>query len=99
MPAERDDFPVARVAALARLRLSPSEDALFQGQLQQIIALVGRVAAAAVDGPAPDGAQGPGEGAGRPDEVAPSLPAAAALANAPDAPGGQPFIRVPKVIG
>jgi aspartyl-tRNA(Asn)/glutamyl-tRNA(Gln) amidotransferase subunit C len=98
MPAEREDFPIARVAALARLQLSASEEALYQAQLGQILAFVDRVAAA-FDAPAPDGAADRDPVLERPDAVGPSLPAEAALANAPDATGPPRLVRVPKVLG
>ena len=98
MPAGREDFPVARVAALARLQVSPAESALFQTQLTQVLAFVARVAEAALDVPAPD------DGAKRalrerPDVVGESLAAEAALANAPDAIDDPHLVRVPKVLG
>jgi aspartyl/glutamyl-tRNA(Asn/Gln) amidotransferase C subunit len=98
MPAEREDFPMTRVAALARLQLSPSEEALYQDQLAQILAFVDRVAGA-FDAPAPDGAADREPVLERPDAVGASLPAEAALANAPDATGTPRLVRVPKVIG
>jgi len=98
MPAEREDFPIARVAALARLQLSPSEEALYQAQLAQILALVDRVAAA-FGSPALDSASDCDPVLERPDAIVPSLPASAALANAPDATGTPRLVRVPKVLG
>jgi len=99
MPAEREDFPVARVAALARLRLSPAEAALYQAQLAQILAFVSQVTAADFAGPSPG--QGPDlpPATQREDVATPSLSVDAALANAPDASGAPRFVRVPKVIG
>lgn len=100
MPAEREDFPIARISALARLRLSPADAALYQSQLAQILSFVDQVAAAAFDAPA--GADAPGRqqaGSERPDAVCPSLPAGAALANAPDSIAVPSLVRVPKVIG
>src|SRR5512136_2956947 len=86
MPAERDDFPVARVAALARLRLSPAEAALYQDQLADILAFVDSVTAAAfASGPPQARATAPAPGAERPDAVRASLPVDAALANAAEA--------------
>jgi len=99
MPAEREDFPVARVAALARLRLSPAERTLYQSQLAQILAFVGQVTAAALDGPPAGRAAERDPVIERPDAVRPSLPADEALANAPDASGATRLVRVPKVIG
>jgi len=98
MPAEREDFPIARVAALARLRLSPSEEALYQAQIAQILKFVGQVAAA-VDAPEDSRGADRAPVIERFDEVKPSLPAEAALANAPDTAGATRLIRVPKVIG
>ena len=98
MPAEREDFPIARVAALARLRLSPSEEALYQAQIAQILKFVGQVAAA-VDAPEDSRGTDRAPVIERSDEVKPSLPAGAALANAPDTAGATRLIRVPKVIG
>jgi aspartyl-tRNA(Asn)/glutamyl-tRNA(Gln) amidotransferase subunit C len=98
MAGERDDFEIARVAALARLRLSPEEASLYQDQLTGILAYVRQIQdvdtagvppAARVLGPLPEG---------RADEVHPSLPAEAALANAPDAIASPPLVRVPKVL-
>ena len=99
MPAERDDFPVARVAALARLRLSPAAAALYQDQLADILAFVDSVTAAAfASGPPPARSAAPAPGAERPDAVRASLAVEAALANAAEAVDAG-LIRVPKVIG
>jgi len=99
MPAEREDFPIARVAALARLRLSPAEAALYQAQLAQVLAFVRQVTAATFGSAADRRATDREPGIERPDAVRPSLPADAALANAPDASGTPRLVRVPKVIG
>ena len=99
MPAEREDFPIARVAALARLHLSPSEEALYEAQLSQILTFVGQVAAAAFDAPEASRTADCAPVVERSDKVGPSLPADAALANAPDTAGATGLIRVPKVLG
>jgi len=99
MPAEREDFPIARVAALARLRLSPAEADLYRAQLAHILAFVGQVTVAAVGGPPPGSCPDRPPVLERADVTTPSLPADAALANAPDAPGARQLVRVPKVIG
>jgi aspartyl-tRNA(Asn)/glutamyl-tRNA(Gln) amidotransferase subunit C len=99
MPAEREDFPIARVAALARLQLSPAEADLFRAQLARVIAFVDKVAAPASDGPTPGGSEDRAPVLERPDAAVPSLEAEAALANAPDAAGTPRLVRVPKVIG
>jgi aspartyl-tRNA(Asn)/glutamyl-tRNA(Gln) amidotransferase subunit C len=99
MPAEREDFPVARVAALARLRLSPGETTLYQEQLGRILAFFDQVAAADFGAPAAGAATVQPPAAERPDAVCPSLGSDAALANAPDASGLPRLVRVPKVLG
>ena len=99
MPGDREDFDIARVAALARLHLSPSEESLFGKQLREILAFVAElrdVEAADVETEA-RAVQVPASG--RPDEVAPSLAVDAALGNAPDATLSPRLVRVPKVIG
>ena len=73
MPAGREDFPVARVAALARLKVSPAESALFQDQLTQVLAFVGRAADAALDVPAPDDGRERAPVRERPDEAGEKL--------------------------
>jgi aspartyl-tRNA(Asn)/glutamyl-tRNA(Gln) amidotransferase subunit C len=99
MPAEREDFPIARVAALARLRLSAADAALYRAQLAHILAFVGEVAVAAVGGPTPGSCPDRPPVLERADVIIPSLPAEVALANAPDASGAPQLVRVPKVIG
>ena len=99
MPAEREDFPITRVAALARLQLSPTDAALYQAQLARILGFMDRVAAAALDDPAACGGDHRVPVFERPDTATPSLAAEAALGNAPDAPVALRLIRVPKVIG
>jgi aspartyl-tRNA(Asn)/glutamyl-tRNA(Gln) amidotransferase subunit C len=99
MPAEREDFPIARVAALARLRLSPAEAALYQAQIADILAFVSRVATAAFDRPSPESDLDRPPALERADEVRASLPAEAALANAPDTTGTPARVRVPKILG
>jgi len=98
MPGERDEFDIARVAALARLRLSPAEADLYQAQLTQILAFVGQVREAAGDpvSAAAPGCQHPAE---RADAAVASLAAGAVIGNAPDAIESPALIRVPKVIG
>ena len=99
MPAEREDFPVVRVAALARLGLSPAESALYQEQLGRILSFFGQVAAVDVGAPPAGPAITGASATERPDAVCPSLSSEAALANAPDAAGLPRLVRVPKVLG
>jgi aspartyl-tRNA(Asn)/glutamyl-tRNA(Gln) amidotransferase subunit C len=98
MAGERDDFEIARVAALARLRLTPGEAALYQDQLAGILAFVRQLQDVDTTGVPPAARElGPLRD-GRDDEVQPSLPAEAALANAPDAIASPALVRVPKVL-
>jgi aspartyl-tRNA(Asn)/glutamyl-tRNA(Gln) amidotransferase subunit C len=99
MPAEREDFPIARLAALARLRLPPADASLFGTQLAHVLEFVGQVAAADFDSPASSAHPEQPTAAERPDSVSPSLTADAALANAPDASNAPRLVRVPRVIG
>jgi aspartyl-tRNA(Asn)/glutamyl-tRNA(Gln) amidotransferase subunit C len=99
MPAEREDFPVVRVAALARLELSPAESALYQEQLGRILSFFGQVAAADFGAASAGPATAEASATERPDAVFPSLSSDAALANAPDASGPPRLFRVPKVLG
>ncbi len=65
----------------------------------QILAFVSQVTATAFDAPANSRAAPRDPVVERPDTVRPSLPADAALANAPDASAASRLFRVPKVIG
>ena len=100
MADDRGDFNIAHVAGLARLTLTPDEAALFQKQLAGILAYAAEVCAVQAD-PEPPRAQADesGTGAGRADQVTPSLAVPDALRNAPDADTAVPLFRVPKVIG
>ena len=98
MAAEREDFPVARVAALARLELSPAEADHYRAQLARIVEFVGQVAAvgaATAEESLPGGTDPAGE---RLDSTRASLPADAALANAPDVVRPSGLVRVPRVL-
>lgn len=88
---------VAYVAALARLRLSPDEEALFQQQLGNILGYVEQlstidtstVPSDPIDPHLPTNVL-------RTDEVRPSLPRDAALANAPKQ--ADHLILMPKIV-
>ena len=99
MADDRGDFNIAHVAGLARLALTPDQEALFQKQLAEVLAWAAHVCAVPTDGVPPmaqaDGPHAPA----RADQVAPSLEVPAALRNAPDTPGTAPLFRVPRVIG
>jgi aspartyl-tRNA(Asn)/glutamyl-tRNA(Gln) amidotransferase subunit C len=92
MPVEID---VQHVAALARLALTPEEQALLAAQLGQILdhaARVGEVAAADVE---PTASPIPRANVYRDDVPEPSLPLEEALRNAPDREGDR--FRVPRI--
>ena len=89
---------VRRIAVLARLRLSPEEEQVFQGQLSAILDYVKQLEELDVSAVEPmTHALSAGEPPTlREDEVRPSLPPEEALANAP-AREGTAF-KVPRII-
>jgi aspartyl-tRNA(Asn)/glutamyl-tRNA(Gln) amidotransferase subunit C len=89
---------VRRIAALARLRLSPEEERTFAGQLSAILEHVELLKELDVSGVEPmTHALAAGEAAAlRADEVHASLAPADALANAPAREGT--FFKVPRII-
>jgi len=99
---------VLRVAQLARLELSPEEVEMYRGQLDEILAYIGKLEQLDVSNVEPmtqllprTGAdvanlQTPLDSALRDDAVRPCDVADFVLAQAPDA--AKPFFRVPKVI-
>ena len=91
-----DHDTVRKIAALARLRLSPDEVARLASELSAITAYVAQLGALDTDG-VPETVQAVCEPLRlRDDEPRPSLPRAAALDNAPDAVDG--FFRVPAAV-
>jgi aspartyl-tRNA(Asn)/glutamyl-tRNA(Gln) amidotransferase subunit C len=89
---------VRRIAALARLRLSPEEERTFAEQLSAILAHVEQLKELDVSGVEPmTHALAAGEvPALRADEVEPSLAPGEAIANAPARQGT--FFEVPRII-
>ena len=89
---------VRRIAALARLRLSPEEERTFAEQLSAILAHVDQLKELDVSAVEPmTHALAAGEAPVlREDEVRASLPPDEALANAPAREGT--FFRVPRII-
>jgi len=85
---------VRKIAHLARLRLTPEEEARFAAQLGQIVDYIDQLARFAPASPPEEGAAlaGLAEAA---DAVVPCLPREAFLANAPAAIDG--FLLVPEV--
>lgn len=89
---------VRRIARLARLRLSPEEEAAFTGQLSAILDHVAQLAELDVSGVEPmTHALAAGEApALREDAPLPCLPPEVALANAPAREGT--CFKVPRII-
>ncbi len=94
--AAEQHINVRYVADLARLELSEEECAVFQRQLEAILGHAESLAVLDVTGIEPTSYPAPVYDVMREDELAPGLPQAAVLANAPDQ--SQDQIRVPKVI-
>jgi aspartyl-tRNA(Asn)/glutamyl-tRNA(Gln) amidotransferase subunit C len=90
---------VERIAALAKLEVTPEEIEAFTGQLAAILDYAEQLQAVDTAGVEPTAHLLHHHTAFRDDEVTPSLDRAAALANAPDASEGEGFFRVPRVIG
>jgi aspartyl-tRNA(Asn)/glutamyl-tRNA(Gln) amidotransferase subunit C len=108
MPADPDGAPgggarprltrgdVEEIAALARLALAPDEIDRLRAELAAILDAMAELASVDTDGVPPTYHAVPLELRLRADEVAPSLPAAIALAGAPDRDGD--CFRVPHVL-
>ncbi|WP_242343107.1 Asp-tRNA(Asn)/Glu-tRNA(Gln) amidotransferase subunit GatC [Anaeromyxobacter terrae] len=87
---------VRRIAALARLRLSPEEEQTFAGQLSAILDHVAQLSELDVSGVEPM-THALAEGVPlRPDEVRPGLSPEEALANAPARE--ETFFVVPRIL-
>ncbi len=87
---------VRYVAALARLKLTDEEVARFAAQLDQILAYVDTLRQLNTKQVPPTSHAVPMANVFRADQVTPSLPVEAALANAPQREG--PFFKVPRVL-
>jgi aspartyl-tRNA(Asn)/glutamyl-tRNA(Gln) amidotransferase subunit C len=90
------DIDVKHVAHLARLRLTPEEEARFGGQLGHVIEYVSKLQELDVRGVEPTAHAMPLVNVTRPDEVRPSLPREESLRNAPAQAGG--LFVVPKIV-
>lgn len=100
MPTDLGAAEIARIARLARLRLTPEETNRFAAQLGRVLAYAEQVRQVdttdvpPLSHPFPD--EHPLE---RADEARPSLSREAALGNAPDADPAAGLFKVPRVIG
>ncbi len=102
MPRRLTRTEVERIAALARLELTPDEADLFTRQLGDVLDYAERLQAVDTSAAPAGWRPGAADSPLRADEGRPSLPADEAVANAPDpgaGPGGARFFRVPRVIG
>lgn len=84
------------VAHLARLALTPEEEARFGTQLGSVLEYFEKLKQADVSGVEPMAHTMPLVNVTRPDQVQPSLPHAEALRNAPAAANG--LFSVPKIV-
>lgn len=87
---------VEHVARLARLELSPAEKARMRSQLDGILGYIEKLRGVDITGVEPTTHAVPLVNVMREDEVRPSYPVDAMLANAPE-PEGESF-RVPKIL-
>ncbi len=99
MPARLTKRDVHYIAELAHLELTGDEEDLFTRQLADILEYAERIASVDTTDVSPTSHVLARPGAGRPDEVTPSLPRPDALANAPDAAKEAGLFKVPRVIG
>ena len=90
------DLDVEYIARLARIRLTPEENARFRTQLSTILNYVDQIARPDTAAVEPTAHAIPVFDVVRPDEPAPGLETADALGNAPRAANG--LFIVPKVV-
>ncbi len=93
------EMDIAKLAELARLRLSPEEADRMAGQLAHILRYVEQVQSVDTAGVTTTSHPLAADTTWRDDLPAASLDRDAALANAPDARRDEGLFRVPKVIG
>ena len=91
-----NDFDIRYVANLARIALSPDEEAKLGVQLGDILGYVKKLEELDVAGVEPMAHAVPLANVLRADEVRPSIPQEAALANAPKQANG--LFIVPKIV-
>ncbi len=97
MAGTRADIDVARVAALARLELTPEETSLFTTQLTDILTYVDALQEIDTTGVPPTSHAGASAPVWRDDVVRPSLDRDTVLAGAPGATPRTGLFKVPKV--
>jgi aspartyl-tRNA(Asn)/glutamyl-tRNA(Gln) amidotransferase subunit C len=99
MPEGLTKVDVERIAALARLALTPEEEELYRRQLAEILEYARQVAAVDTHGVPPTTHALAGQPVERRDIAQPSLSPSDALANAPEADRPAGLFKVPRVIG
>jgi len=100
MPAGRDDFAIRHVASLARLSLTPDEEALYSRQVARVLDYARRILESGPpDAPPAQDSAAPAPGPVREDSVLPSLDRGEATDAAPDRRDPEGLVRVPRVIG
>ncbi|HJO53648.1 MAG TPA: Asp-tRNA(Asn)/Glu-tRNA(Gln) amidotransferase subunit GatC [Verrucomicrobiota bacterium] len=92
----KTDFDIKYVANLARIALTPDEEARLGSQLDDILGYVKKLEELDVTGVEPMAHAVPLANVLRDDEVRPSIPQEAALANAPKQANG--LFIVPKIV-
>ena len=92
----KTDFDIKYVANLARIALTPDEEARLGSQLDDILGYVKKLEELDVTGVDPMAHAVPLANVLRTDEVQPSIPQEAALANAPKQANG--LFVVPKIV-
>jgi aspartyl-tRNA(Asn)/glutamyl-tRNA(Gln) amidotransferase subunit C len=98
MADTRADIDVARVAALARLELTPDETTLFARQLTDILTYAEAVQQIDTRGVPPTSHAGADDPVWREDVVLPSLDRDRVLAGAPGASLRAGLFKVPRVL-
>lgn len=98
MAGTHADIDVARVAALARLELTPEETTLFTRQLSDILTYVEALQQIDTTGVPPTSHAGASDPVWRDDVVRPSLDRDTVLAAAPGASPRAGLFKVPKVL-
>ena len=91
-----NDFDIHYVANLARIALSPEQEARLAAQLEDILGYVKKLEELDVTGVEPMAHAVPRANGLRSDEVQPAIPQEAALANAPKQANG--LFVVPKIV-
>jgi aspartyl-tRNA(Asn)/glutamyl-tRNA(Gln) amidotransferase subunit C len=91
-----EHIDVAYVARLAHIRLTASEQEVFQRQLETILSYVDKIAGLDVAGIEPTSHGQPVYNVFRDDVTRPSLPRECVLANAPERIGDE--FKVPRIV-